>query len=1037
MKQLHLSLLYFFALFLVCGKAEAQPTIIIDPSFNTGTGFTAFNSSVESIALQPDGKILAGGRFTTFNGTTRNRLVRLNSDGTLDTSFNIGTGFNDYVFSVILQPDGKILVGGYFTAFNGTAQNRIARLNPNGTLDTSFNIGTGFNEWVNVITLQPDGKILIGGVFTTFNGTAQNRLVRLNSNGTLDTSFDLGTGFSYAVASIALQPDGKILVGGFFATFNGTTQNTITRLHSDGTLDTSFNIGIWGGVNGYSVRSIALQPDGKILVGGNFTTFNGTTQNRITRLNSDGTLDTSFNTGTGFSDSGVNSIVLQPDGKILVGGSFPSFNGTNQSQIVRLNPNGTLDTCFITGGGFYGGDYASWVESIALQPDGKILVGGFFTKYNGTTQNRITRLQELVCEIIPPTPTVEVYHPNCYSPTESGNIIVTNPLGNQYQYSINGIDYQENTDFNNLPPGTYQVTVKEGCCISEPLEVVINFAPIFPEPLEVEVVQPTCNNPYGSIEVLTFTFPAGTYSINGGEDYQYSPMFENLLPGTYQVIFKSGYGICVTEIMEVTINPVPTVPTPQATLIPIICSLIPEDAGTLVVTYPLGDEYEYSIGGVNYQSSPVFPNVWGFETFELTVRQGDCISEPLEFSNFEQSTVPEADVMQPDCTDIPESGQLGAITVTFPLGDLFQYSIDGENYQDSPVFENLLPDTYQLTFRYYESEFCVSDPFEVSIFALDIPEIPTAIITQPTCDNPFGSIEVTSPLMDFPPYMYSINGEDYQVSPFFENLSPGIYQLTAQLLTGGCPSEPLEVNIHFPPVIPETPTVIILQPDCHNLFGSIEVVSPVDEGHEFTPNYEYSINGVDYYEFTVFENLSSGFYYVTVRHLMSGCVSESVEVIIDELPEIAINLIAICENENRFVLKAETEENYQYVWNTGETTPVIEIDRTGTYSVIVSLDNCSEEFFIDVDAIPCMIPKGISPNGDFLNDEFDLSGFGTVNKLEIFNRYGKSVYSQSNYTNQWKGQTNNGKELPSGTYYYNIIFQNGTAKTGWVYLNKE
>src|SRR5690606_2442490 len=147
-------------------------------------------------------------------------------------------------------------------------------------------------------------------------------------------------------------------------------------------------------------------------------------------------------------------------------------------------------------------------------------------------------------------------------------------------------------------------------------------------------------------------------------------------------------------------------------------------------------------------------------------------------------TVPEAGVMQPDCTDIPATGQLGASTVTFPIGDLYQSSIDGANYQDSPVFENLPHDTYQLTFRYHDNEYCVSDPFEVSIFALDIPEIPTATITQPTCDNPFGSIEVTSPLMDFPPYTYSINGEDYQVSPFFENLSPGIYQLTAQLFGG-------------------------------------------------------------------------------------------------------------------------------------------------------------------------------------------------------------------------------------------------------------
>src|SRR5690606_5337296 len=219
-----------------------------------------------------------------------NRLVRLNSNGTLDTSFYVEPEFNDYVQSVILQPDGKILVGGNFTTFNGTAQNRIARLNSDGTLDTSFNIGTGFNEWVRRITLQPDGKILVGGGFTAFNGTAQNSLVRLNSDGTLDTSFNLGGGFDNVVTPITLQPDGKILVGGSFTTFNGTAQNRIARLNSDGTLDTSFNIGT--GFNSF-VPSIALQPDGKILVGGNFTVFNGTTQNRITRLNSDGTLDTS------------------------------------------------------------------------------------------------------------------------------------------------------------------------------------------------------------------------------------------------------------------------------------------------------------------------------------------------------------------------------------------------------------------------------------------------------------------------------------------------------------------------------------------------------------------------------------------------------------------------------------------------------------------------------------------------------------------------------------------------------------------------
>src|SRR5690606_13024713 len=387
-----------------------------------------------------------------------------------------------------------------------------------------------------------------------------------------------------------------------------------------------------------------------------------------------------------------------------------------------------------------------------------------------------------------------------------------------------------------------------------------------------------------------------------------------------------------------------TPPTPQATLIPIICSFIPEDAGTLVVTYPLGDEYEYSIDGVNYQSSPVFPNVLGFGTFELTVRQGDCISESLEFSTIEQSTVPIADVTHPDCSDVPETGQFGAITVTFPLGDMFQYSIDGENYQDSPFFNILPPDTYQLTFRYYENEICVSDPLEIIINDSLIGQ-PTITVTQPTCHIPYGGITISPITLPwvFIPTEYSINGIDYFTNNVFDNLPSGTYHITVKV--GDCISDSLEVNINFAPTIPENPTLNVIQPICGNTFGSIEIISPVDQGDEWTPNYEYSINGVDYYEFTLFDNLSSGVYYVTVRHLMSGCVSGSVEVIINEVPEISINLVAVCEGENRFVLKAETQEqNYQYVWNTGETTSVIEIDRTGIYSVIVSVENCSREF---------------------------------------------------------------------------------------------
>ncbi|MDY0090841.1 MAG: T9SS type A sorting domain-containing protein [Flavobacteriaceae bacterium] len=390
----------------------------LDTSFNTVEA--GFISVGRTIALQPDGKILVNGRFTTHIGTTQSRIVRLNADGTLDTSFNtVGTGlYNDGIFAVamvFLQADGKILVTGRFTPYNGTTRDRIARLNANGTLDTSFNtVGTEFNgvvpgDNVSGIVLQPDGKILVTGYFTSYNGTTRNRIARLNADGTLDTSFNtVGTGFyidsgfnSYLfddwALSISLQSDGKILVGGQFTSYNGTTQNKIARLNSDGTLDTSFSSGSgFNSTTSASIATIALQPDGKILAGGNFKSYNEGNRRGIVRLNEDGTLDTSFNIGTGFNDV-VNIITLQPDGKILVGGNFTSYNGTTQNRIARLNSDGTLDTSFNTGTGLesYYADSSNQpkVGAITLQPDGKILVGGlYFAKYNGSTIPGFVRL---------------------------------------------------------------------------------------------------------------------------------------------------------------------------------------------------------------------------------------------------------------------------------------------------------------------------------------------------------------------------------------------------------------------------------------------------------------------------------------------------------------------------------------------------------------------------------------------------------------------------------------------------------------------
>jgi uncharacterized delta-60 repeat protein len=310
--------------------------------FNVVTGFTG---QTVTISIQSDGKIIVGGG--SYSGGPR-QLVRLNSNGSKDETFNIGGGFSSNVISTSLQSDGKIIVGGNFGTFSGISQNRLVRLNSNGSKDDTFNIGSGFNGIVWSTFIQSDGKILVGGAFTTYTGSTNNYLIRLNSDGSKDTSFNIGSGFNDDVRSIQIQSDGKIIVGGLFTTFTGSSQNRAIRLNSNGSKDSTFNIG-----NGFNsaIETISIQSDGKIIVGGSFTTFTGSSQNGLIRLNSDGSKDTTFDIGSGFN-SNVISTEIQSDGKILVGGDFTTFSGSSQNRLIRLNSDGSKDTSFNIGSGF-------------------------------------------------------------------------------------------------------------------------------------------------------------------------------------------------------------------------------------------------------------------------------------------------------------------------------------------------------------------------------------------------------------------------------------------------------------------------------------------------------------------------------------------------------------------------------------------------------------------------------------------------------------------------------------------------------------
>ncbi|MEP7341139.1 MAG: putative Ig domain-containing protein, partial [Acidobacteriota bacterium] len=343
----------------------------VDRDFTVGA-----NDFPAALAMQPDGKMLVGGLFTTLGGLPIPRLARLNLDGSFDVNFAPAPNGNVYVLAV--QPDGKILAGGFFTTIGGQQRNFIARLNADGTVDGSF--VAQCDGVVRDIVVQPDGKILIGGDFLTANGQLHNRVARLNANGTLDNNFN-NFGASHSVYAIALQADGKIVIGGSFDFVNAQPRTAIARLNADGTLDAGFNPGA-----GFAVFALAIQTDGKILVGGDFSILGGQSRANFGRLNADGSLDTGFSPNVGSSGvSLVETIALQTDRKIIIGGSFETLGGQTRNNIGRVNANGTLDTGFNPGAD-------STVFSLLIQPDGKVMVGGSFTTLGGQPRQGLGRL---------------------------------------------------------------------------------------------------------------------------------------------------------------------------------------------------------------------------------------------------------------------------------------------------------------------------------------------------------------------------------------------------------------------------------------------------------------------------------------------------------------------------------------------------------------------------------------------------------------------------------------------------------------------
>jgi uncharacterized delta-60 repeat protein len=315
-------------------------------------------TSIVDVAVQPDGKIIIGG----FGGL----FLRLHNNGVNDTSFTPESGFtgsNQIVFSISLNGDGTMVVGGAFTAYRFASRNFITGVLANGIINTGFNVGTGANNFVCTTAIQTDGKVIIGGEFTSYSGVTTNRIARLHPNGILDTStFSVGSGANNTVSTSSIQPDGKIIIGGAFTNYRGTPINRIARLHTNGVLDTSFSVGT-GATN--NVNTIAIQTDGKVVIGGQFTSYAGFTSNRIARLAPNGLLDTGFYLGSGFNNPVFR--VSFVNGKIFAGGLFTSHNGTTRNRVSSIltefsvqNTQKLVSGSIISFNDFYGKSLASY-----------------------------------------------------------------------------------------------------------------------------------------------------------------------------------------------------------------------------------------------------------------------------------------------------------------------------------------------------------------------------------------------------------------------------------------------------------------------------------------------------------------------------------------------------------------------------------------------------------------------------------------------------------------------------------------------------
>lgn len=358
------------------GLARLTSSGEIDHDFKNDNAIAG--GDISALALLADGDIVVGGSFNNMEGVTRLGMAKLKPNGMLDAGLapflpTLTNQFNARISDIVEAPDGSIFLAGdntFHVGSGGEPKNTgLVKLNAQGDVDHSFDIGAGATFFVTALALQPDGKLLVAHAGRFLGVSLANKgVVRFNPDGSLDASFDTGLGvLGGQILGMKVLRNKKILLVGYFTGFNGVSAGGIVRLNADGSRDLSFNAGGTGlslepqspGLaQGYNILE---QSDGKVLISGKFQRYNGVAKGGLVRLNVNGSLDSTFMPGQGFAylqgqvptPPQVRALCQYFDGSIYVGGLFNRFNGsaiTGDPLIgvrgVKLTANGALDSSF-------------------------------------------------------------------------------------------------------------------------------------------------------------------------------------------------------------------------------------------------------------------------------------------------------------------------------------------------------------------------------------------------------------------------------------------------------------------------------------------------------------------------------------------------------------------------------------------------------------------------------------------------------------------------------------------------------------------